>query len=81
MDIPEVTSEDVPEMFGWILAVHETGDGDQHIIPGGDLREHIPDESCWCNPLLIDHPQAGLCQQHKALDNREAYFEGTRKYN
>lgn len=65
------------ETFGWILSVPQDGvGGDSHIVPGGDIREHEPSEVCWCNPTLIDHPQVGMCLQHKALDNREVYLNG-----
>lgn len=80
-DIPTVQSEEPPVSFVWILAMPEDGIGDNHIIPGGDLREHDTTEACWCRPQLTDHPQAGLVCQHKALDDREAYFTGARKYN
>lgn len=81
MGIMEVESDEQPDVFCWILAMPEGGIGDQHIIPGGDLRQHETQDTCWCTPVLIDHEQAGLAYQHKALDNREVYFSGARKYN
>lgn len=80
-EIPTIESEDCPASFLWILAIPENGVGDQHIIPGGDLRDHVTSDDCWCSPQLTDHPMAGLSCQHKALDDREAYFSGVRKYN
>lgn len=80
-EAPIIESEDQPELFCWILALPQNNVGDQHIIPGGDLRMHEPQDTCWCNPILIDHPEAGLVLQHKALDNREEYFSGAKKYN
>lgn len=80
-DIPIVTQEEEPKFFGWIVAIPEGGIGDQHMIPGCDIRDHITDENCWCNPQLVDHEMVGLIHQHKALDNREAYFSGAKKLN
>lgn len=65
------------EEFGWVLATPMEGiEGDNHIVPGADLRCHMSSDVCWCNLTLIDHPQIGLAYQHKALDNREVYFNG-----
>ena len=48
-----------------------------HVIPLGDLREHIAAQSCWCGPELDDdHDLAGNIWIHHSLDGREAYEEG-----
>jgi hypothetical protein len=41
---------------------------DQHVIPEGDLREHIAAWDCWCVPIPDDEcPEVAI---HNALDGR-----------
>ena len=50
--------------------------GDIHIVPIGDLREHVADRACWCHPAdEIDEPDILI---HHSLDGREAFENGTR---
>jgi hypothetical protein len=55
----------------WIT--RETEQGYRHVLPVGDLREHLP-WRCWCNPT----PDADdeLVIVHHALDKREEYEKG-----
>lgn len=43
-----------------------------HVIPTNDIREHVTDESCWCNPTVDDD----LIVIHNSMDERETYEEG-----
>lgn len=47
-----------------------------HVVPLGDLREHLIGEPCWCHPERGDYGDLDDAVVHKALDNREAYEEG-----
>ena len=47
-----------------------------HIMPIGDLRDHSDDKKCWCNPVYDD----GL-YIHNAMDGREKFETGERKYS
>lgn len=42
-----------------------------HVVPVGDLREHITDGECWCNPSVDDD----LVVIHNSMDERESYEE------
>lgn len=44
-----------------------------HVVPVGDLREHITDRECWCNPSVDDDD---LIVIHNSMDERESYEEG-----
>lgn len=45
---------------------------DSNVIPINDLREHIENGSCWCNPDYDDYPEyGGGIYVHHSLDNRE----------
>lgn len=46
----------------------------QHVVPLGDLREHVFEASCWCRPRPDEEEPFVLI--HNALDGREAYEEG-----
>jgi len=53
---------------GWL--VQET-DGLPHVLPLGDLREHVTNRPCWC----------GACEDdgvivHNSMDRREEYERG-----
>ena len=45
-----------------------------HILPIDDLREHEPTPDCWCHPDEAD--EDGIVVHH-AMDNREAYQDGS----
>lgn len=54
-------------------------DGDIHILPVGDSREHVEDRDCWCVPQLQQHvsyPTPGIERVtvtivHNSDDGRE----------
>lgn len=43
-----------------------------HVVPTSDLREHITDGQCWCNPEVDEY----LVVIHNSMDERETYEEG-----
>jgi hypothetical protein len=43
-----------------------------HVVPVNDLREHITDGECWCNPDVDDD----LVVTHHSMDRREEFEEG-----
>ena len=49
-----------------------------HIVPEGDLKDHVvdPETPCWCCPNV--EPDIGLVF-HNSLDGREAYEMGARQ--
>lgn len=51
-----------------------------HIVPLGDLREHIAEEACWCHPTLDDGWEYGQEKifVHHSMDGREQFEEGKR---
>ncbi len=42
-----------------------------HVMPLGDLREHIVDDLCWCGPTDDDGVMV-----HHSLDLREEFERG-----
>jgi hypothetical protein len=45
-----------------------------HVVPLNDLREHVPQTDCWCNPTPdMEEPSVIL---HHSLDQREKYESG-----
>jgi hypothetical protein len=48
-----------------------------HIIPMGDLRDHVPEVTCWCNPEQ-DEERTDVYLHH-SLDGREKFETGERK--
>lgn len=42
-----------------------------HVVPLGDLREHVSSLDCWCKPRDDD----GVVI-HNSMDQRETYEEG-----
>lgn len=51
---------------------------DHHVVPVNDLREHVTNSSCWCQPV-----EDGDCDHlpyrvwiHNSLDRREEYEQG-----
>lgn len=42
-----------------------------HIVPVGDLREHITTEPCWCDPSPYANDRGELRLVHNALDGRD----------
>lgn len=52
-------------------------DGQWHILPINDLREHEERSDCWCKPTE-DETEPDLWIHH-AMDQRELYETGERK--
>jgi hypothetical protein len=48
-----------------------------HVVPLGDLREHIESTDCWCRPQ--QDAECGDVFVHKSADGREAFETGERK--
>ena len=42
-----------------------------HVVPVNDLREHVTNGDCWCNPITDD----GVVI-HNSMDERESYEAG-----
>lgn len=49
-------------------------EGDTHVVPLNDLREHEQYTDCWCNPV---ENEANIWV-HNALDQRERLEDGGR---
>ena len=47
------------------------GDGQLHVVPVNDLRDHVTSVDCWCCPIDDD----GIIV-HNSLDGREKYENG-----
>ena len=45
----------------------------QHVMPTNDLREHITDGDCWCDPTIDEEYFIVI---HNSMDERETYEEG-----
>lgn len=45
-----------------------------HVIPRDDLREHVSEVDCWCNPKQDEEEQNLWI--HNSMDRREEYEEG-----
>ena len=53
-------------MAGWALIM------EKHVLPLDDLREHITDANCWCDPTQDIDGDESLYVHHSA-DGREKY--------
>lgn len=51
-------------MSGWAVII------EKHVVPLDDLREHITDVSCWCDPSQDINGDEYLYVHH-AADQRE----------
>jgi len=51
-----------------------------HIVPNGDLKEHIVHVSCWCKPVeeKTANPDAPMFI-HNAADGREFFEKESQK--
>ena len=48
-----------------------------HVVPFGDLREHIASLNCWCKPIEDDEwPGVWV---HNSMDRREDFENGKEK--
>jgi hypothetical protein len=52
----------------------KTDDGECHVIPLGDLRDHDAEISCWCCPT--PEPDEPCIVVHHSMDRREFYERG-----
>ena len=43
---------------------------DIHVLPIGDLREHVEARECWCRPRLTEE-SGSVIVSHNAADGRE----------
>jgi len=50
---------------------------DINVLPVGDIKSHIEDATCSCNPR-VEIVGANLLIVHRAWDNRELFEEITR---
>lgn len=51
---------------------------DYHVLPIGDLREHVLSEDCWRRPAHADDEPRVLV--HNSMDRREEYENGRAKH-
>jgi hypothetical protein len=51
----------------------DTTNEDWHVVPMGDLREHVSSSDCWCKPES-DAGKPGL-YIHNSMDRREHTIE------
>lgn len=58
--------------MNWLISPLE---GEMHITPVGDLREHIQARSCWCHPKEPDDDGIVI---HNSMDRREEFERGER---
>jgi len=54
-----------------MMAYYPENDEYDHVIPRGDLREHVLSTECWCKPTDL-----GSVWMHHAMDMRELYESG-----
>jgi len=45
-----------------------------HVVPLNDLREHVAQTDCWCNPT--PDMEESFVILHHSLDQRERYESG-----
>jgi hypothetical protein len=60
----------------WASVTADNVDGyitQYHIMPVDDMKPHTLHHDCWCKPF--EDPWTNDMWIHKALDNREWYFE------
>jgi hypothetical protein len=57
---------------GWCC---HSADGEMHIVPIDDTRQHDPSTACWCEP----RDEGGTIFAHNSADHREQYERGERK--
>lgn len=69
---------------GKVLGLGNDGyiNGDVHVYPLADLREHLVDEgagvSCWCKPVRDAEVEKVVV--HNAMDERESYEQGRKAH-
>jgi hypothetical protein len=57
--------------FRWEALVNGAHDGNRHVLPIDDLREHVENRDCWCKPVLSRTDDNRILVTHNALDGRE----------
>lgn len=55
-------------------AVYEEANGERHVLPEHDLRDHIRSADCWCGPARDEEDDAILV--HHSMDKRELIESG-----
>lgn len=63
------TVSETDRVSGWRVSLTE--DGDRHVTPIGDLREHTETRDCWCHPT----DDEGVAVHH-SMDRREMVETG-----
>ena len=59
----------------WAVRIGEGSE--RHVVPVGDLREHVETTKCWCRPLEdIEYYNIWI---HNSMDRREFIEDGTQK--
>lgn len=59
------------ERARWELIASGGDDGHRHVKPIADLRDHVEDVLCWCNPAVEELEPGLLLVTHNAEDGRE----------
>lgn len=68
----DIKRDDRINDLSWTALLLENGE--RHVIPNNDLREHAEAPSCWCRPFYEDE----VCV-HNAMDEREKLERGERR--
>jgi hypothetical protein len=71
----ESSTEETPDVY-WVT--YYIPNGEAHVVPHNDTRLHDTNLMCPCCPEVDDEDK---CIVHNSFDGREAYEEGTRKFN
>ncbi len=58
-------------MSGWEVVER---DGESHVLPLGDLRDHAASRLCWCCP--DEDPHEAHIIVHNSMDRREDFEKG-----
>ena len=53
----------------WDLSANEEV-MEKHVLPIGDLREHVESSECWCDPVVEQGPMFVMFT-HNSADGRE----------
>jgi hypothetical protein len=61
----------MPPPNRWELVIAGARDGNRHVLPLDDLRDHVESAACWCGPRLERLANRAILVTHHALDGRE----------
>lgn len=68
------------QLHGWFNAAYTDAAGTEvHGLPVADIRSHLMDEECWCEPVLLDQTSIGRAWSHNSADGRERAEQGHRQ--